>query len=153
MDNNIEELYKLHHTMVSWIGDMILRNEIRLRDVPADIRRSSEKIYICAFRASRSCSCNRFISDVQVLCDDITMLYDNDDEKKARLIALLSQYLQLSDYKGEERFESFKKNMDEKILRELCNYQHSHDKQFCTMLRKYKTDKGAAYTAKSKRTK
>ena len=81
------------------------------------------------------------------------MLYDTDDEKKARLVALLSKYLQLSDYKGAERFESFKKNMDEKTLRELCNYQHSHDEQVCTMLRKYKTDKGAAYTAKSKRTK
>lgn len=135
---NIEELYQ---DVVSWIGELILKDEIRLRDVPPDVRRSSDSIYISAFRTSRSCSCRRFISDVQVLCDDIIMLYDTDNQRKAQLIALLSDTLQLSDYKGDERFEAFKKDMDEKILRELHDYEYAHGKQLNALLREYQTEK------------
>lgn len=98
---NIEELYQ---DVVSWIGELILRDQIWLRDVPQKIRQSSATIYICAFRASRSGSCCKFLFDVQVLCDDIIMLYDTDNQRKAQLIALLSDTLQLSNYKGDERF-------------------------------------------------
>ena len=135
---NIEELYQ---DVVSWIGELILKDEIRLRDVPPDVRRSSDSIYISAFRTSRSCSCGRLISDVQVLCDDIIMLYDTDNQRKAQLIALLSDTLQLSDYKGDERFEAFKKDMDEKILRELHDYEYAHGKQLNALLREYQTEK------------
>lgn len=135
---NIAELYQ---DVVSWIGELILRDQIWLRDVPQKIRQSSATIYICAFRASRSGSCCKFLSDVQVLCDDIIMLYDTDNQRKAQLIALLSDTLQLSDYKGDERFEAFKKDMDEKILRELHDYEYAHGKQLNALLREYQTEK------------
>lgn len=137
---SIDELYR---DVVSWIRELILKDEIRLRDIPLDIRRSSDSIYVSAFRASRSCSCRRFISDVKVLCEDIVMLYDNDEGRKARLVALLSDTLQLSDYKGDERFESFKNDMDEKILRELHNYEYAHGKQLNALLGEYQAEKRA----------
>ena len=145
---NIDELYR---DVVSWIRELILKDEIRLRDVPPDVRRSSDSIYVYAFRASRSCSCRRFISDVKVLCEDIVMLYDNDERRKARLVALLSDTLQLSDYKGDECFETFKKDMDEKILRELHNYEYAHGKQLNALLREYQAEKGTERIAKSQR--
>lgn len=42
--NNIEELYRFHKNVVLWVEEMILRNELRLRDVPAEIRRTSKLI-------------------------------------------------------------------------------------------------------------
>lgn len=135
---NIAELYQ---DVVSWIGELILKDEIRLLDIPPDVRRSSDSIYISAFRTGRSCSCRRFISDVKVLCEDIVMLYDNDERRKTRLVALLSDILQLSDYKGDERFEAFKNDMDEKILRELHDYEYAHGKQLNALLREYQTEK------------
>lgn len=137
----MKSIEKMHRIMVEWIGEMILKDEIRLRDIPPDVRRSSNLIYISAFRASRNCSCNRFISDIQVLCQDIIMLYDTDHCRKAQLIALLSDTLQLSDYKGDERFESFKKDMDEQILRELQSYEHAHGKQLEALLGEYQAEK------------
>ncbi len=136
---NIDELYR---DVVSWIGELILKDQIWLRDVPQEIRQSSARIYICAFRASRSGSCCKFLSDVQVLCDDIIMLYDTDTKKKAQLITLLSDTLQLSNYKGDERFETFKKNMHEKLLHELHNYEYAHGKQLRAKIRKYQAEKG-----------
>lgn len=136
---NIDELYR---DVVSWIGKLILKDQIWLRDVPQEIRQSSATIYICAFRASRSGSCCKFLSDVQVLCDDIIMLYDTDTKKKAQLITLLSDTLQLSNYKGDKRFETFKKNMHEKLLHELHNYEYAHGEQLRAKIRKYQAEKG-----------
>ena len=137
---NVDEMYR---DVVSWIGELILNDEIRLRDVPFDVRRSSNTIYESAFRASRSCSCRRFISDVNVLCEDIVMLYDTDDRRKAQLVALLSDTLRLSNYKGDERFEVFKNDMDEKILRELHDYEYAHGKQLNSLLGEYQAEKRA----------
>lgn len=136
---NIDELYQ---DVVSWIGELIMKDQIWLRDVPQEIRQSSATIYIYAFRASRSGSCCKFLSDVQVLCDDIIMLYDTDTQKKAQLIALLSDTLQLSNYKGDERFKIFKNNMHEKLLRELHDYQYAHAKQLGALLEEYQSEKG-----------
>lgn len=142
MNNSVEELYKFHKNVVLWVEEMILKNELRLRDVPGEIRRTSKLIYIAAFRASRSVSCFRFISDLQVLCEDIALLPDTDKKRKSELIALLSDTLQLSDYKGDERFEAFKKDMDEDVLRELHSYEYAHGKQLQAMLREYRTKNG-----------
>lgn len=135
---DLKRIAELYRDVVSWIGKLILKDEIRLRDVPPDIRRSSNLIYISAFRASRSCSCNRFISDVKVLCEDIVTLYYTDDCRKAQLVAMLSDTLQLSDYKGDERFEAFKKDMDEIVLQELHNYEYAHAKQLGALIRAYR---------------
>ncbi len=135
---DLKRIAELYRDVVSWIGELILKDEIRLRDVPPDIRRSSDLIYISAFRASRSCSCNRFISDVKVLCEDIITLYYNDDCRKSRLVALLNDTLQLSDYKGDERFEAFKNDMDEIVMRELHDYKYVHAKQLGALIESYR---------------
>ena len=104
-----------------------------------------DKVYIIVYTLNRgdfNANSRRFISDVKVLCEDIVMLYDNDERRKARLVALLSDTLQLSDYKGDECFETFKKDMDEKILRELHNYEYAHGKQLNALLREYQAEKG-----------
>lgn len=137
MNSQLENCYR---TMLEWIRDMILKDEIRLRDVPPDVRRSSNSIYEAAFRAGRSCSCRRFVSDVKVLCGDIVTLYDTDDRRKAQLTALLSDTLQLSYYKGDEYFEDFKRDMDESVLRELHRYEYAHGKQLSTLFRKYQAE-------------
>lgn len=124
MNSQLENLYA---DVLEWIGDMILRGQIWLRDVPQNIRQSSQRIYICAFRADRSGSCYRFLSDVQVLCEDIILLYDNDNSQKAALIELLYDTLQLSDYKGNKRFEEFKKRIDKNLLQALRDYERYHD--------------------------
>lgn len=135
MNSQLENCYRV---MLDWIMDMILKDEIRLRDVPADVRISSNLIYVAAFRASRSCSCRRFVSDVKVLCGDIVTLYDTDDRRKAQLTALLSDTLQLSYYKGDEYFEDFKKDMDEQVLQELHRYGYAHRKNFNSLLGEYR---------------
>lgn len=149
---DLKSIAELYRDVLSWIEDLILKDEIRLRDVPPAVRRSSDMIYYSAFRASRSCSCNRFISDVKVLCEDIVMLYDTDDRRKAQLAALLSDTLQLSDYKGDERFEAFKNDMDEIVLRELHDYKYAHGEQLGALLGKYQTEKRTGRMAKGKRT-
>ncbi|MGN0552366.1 MAG: hypothetical protein ACI4I1_03210 [Oscillospiraceae bacterium] len=137
MNCSIEELCKFQQNVVSWIEELLLRDEIRLRDIPSDIRRVSDMIYISAFRTCRSGACNRFISNVNALCEDIKMLYDTDDHRKMQLIALLGSTLQLSDYKGDERFEAFKRDMDEAVLQQLHDYENAHGKQLEGMLREY----------------
>lgn len=137
MDKKIEELYNFRNNVVSWIGDMILEDGLRLRDIPSEIRKSSDLIYAYAFRASRNGTCPRFISDLNVLCEDIITLYDSDKKRKNELTAILSDTLQLNDYKGDKRFENYKEDMDENLLRELHNYERSHGKQLQALLGEY----------------
>lgn len=138
MNSQLENLYA---DVLEWIGDMILRGQIWLRDVPQNIRQSSQRIYICAFRADRSGSCYRFLSDVQVLCEDIILLYDNDNSQKAALIELLYDTLQLSDYKGNKRFEEFKKRIDKNLLQALRDYERYHDVRLWSAIERYTAEK------------
>lgn len=137
----VKSIENLHDDVVNWIGDMILRGQIWLRDVPQNIRQSSQRIYICAFRADRSGSCYRFLSDVQVLCEDIIMLYDNDNRQKAALIELLYDTLQLSDYKGNKRFEEFKKRIDKNLLQALRDYERYHEVRLWSAIGRYTAEK------------
>lgn len=137
MNKKIEELYNFRNNVVSWIGDMMLEDGLRLRDIPSEIRKSSDLIYVYAFRTSRNGTCPRFISDLNVLCEDIITLYDSDKKRKNELTAILSDTLQLNDYKGDKRFENFKEDMDENLLRELHNYERSHGKQLQALLGEY----------------
>lgn len=149
MNMNIENLCLFYNDVILWIGEMILNNGLRLRDIPPNIRKSSNSIYSFAFRMSRSGSCNRFTSDLQILCEDIISL-SNDYKRKAELIAFLSDTLQFNDYKGDKRFETFKKDMDETLLQELHDYKYAHGKQLQTMLRKYCDENGIKFTEKNK---
>lgn len=149
MNMNIENLCLFYNDVILWIGEMILNNGLRLRDIPPNIRKSSNSIYSFAFRMSRSGSCNRFTSDLQILCEDIISL-NNDYKRKAELIAFLSDTLQFNDYKGDKRFETFKKDMDETLLQELHDYKYAHGKQLQAMLRKYCDENGIKFTEKNK---
>ena len=142
MNSELQYLNDIHKNVVLWIEEMILRGDLRLSDIPQSIRLSDYHIYVAAFRASRSNRCYRFICDLNVLCDDIISLYDTDNKKKAKLVSLLSDTLRINDYKGEERFEDFKKSMSEVILRELSRYELAHDEVFRDMLRSYCNENG-----------
>lgn len=135
--------------VVQWIKDMILEGTIMLRDVPLPVRIASKGIYIAAFRADRNVSCKRYISDLSILCGDIHALNvgsfyeDSDKEIRDELIDLLGTYLSplYHNYTGDERFESFKEGINEGIMRELYDRQHTYGKHLQAMLRKYKDEK------------
>lgn len=48
--NNFEDLYSVYESTLQWIRNMLLCDEIRLKDIPQEIRVSSKSIYITAFR-------------------------------------------------------------------------------------------------------
>ena len=97
---------------------MLLCDEIRLKDIPYEVRTASSSLYIIAFRISNKVSCKRFIKDIQLLCQDIYKM-SNDNPIKTELVHTLSQYLSLNDYKGEKEFVDFQKNIYEEVLQEL----------------------------------
>lgn len=75
------------------------------------------------------------------MCEDIILLYDNDNSQKAALIELLYDTLQLSDYKGNKRFEEFKKRIDKNLLQALRDYERYHDVRLWSAIERYTAEK------------
>lgn len=107
-----------YESTLQWIKNMLLCDEIRLKDIPYEVRTASSSLYVIAFRISNKVSCKRFIKDIQLLCQDIYKM-SNDNPIKTELVHTLSQYLSLNDYKGEKEFVDFQKNIYEEVLQEL----------------------------------
>lgn len=119
LKNDYLNYYSQFHQNVShWLGEMLIHDEIRLKDIPHKIRTSDTLVYVSALRISSGVSCKRFIQDLTVLCDDINML-ENEHFCKIRLIETLSDNLHLNDYKGDKEFEYFKQSLSENLLRKL----------------------------------
>ena len=108
----------IYRMTLHWIQDMILYGKIRLTDIPQEIRIASKGIYVTAFRVSNKISCERYVEDLQILCNDLSAL-KSDDPSRTDLVRLLSGYLTINDHKKEDGFLDFQKNIHEEILREL----------------------------------
>lgn len=118
---SITELENAHDDMERWLSDMLLDDEIRLKDIPYTMRIMSDALYVTAFRISNSISCRRFVQDLQVLCKDLYMMASGT--KKEYLIGTLSTALSINDHKGEEEFVYFENNIYESVLQDLRRYE------------------------------
>ncbi|MDO5399179.1 MAG: hypothetical protein Q4G33_14775 [bacterium] len=118
---SIKELEDAHDDMERWLSDMLLDDEIRLKDIPRTMRIASDVLYVTAFRISNSISCRRFVQDLQVLCKDLYMMASGT--KKEYLIDTLSTALSINDHKGEEEFVYFKNNIYESVLQDLRRHE------------------------------
>ncbi len=113
-----------HESTLQWIENMLLCDEIRLKDIPYEIRTASSSVYVMAFRISNKVSCKRFVNDMQLLCQDIYKMSDKNPMKQ-ELVHTLSQYLSLNDHKGEDIFVDFQENIYEEVLQELRKHDLS----------------------------
>lgn len=89
----------LYNSALQWIQNMLLYDEIRLKDIPFEIRSSDRGIYITALRISNKLSCNRYIRDLNILCNDILVLGKSYPYHSC-LIDVLNTYLSINDHLG-----------------------------------------------------
>ena len=61
-----------YESTLQWVKNMLLCDEIRLKDIPYEVRTASSSLYVIAFRISNKVSCKRFIKDIQLLCQVFT---------------------------------------------------------------------------------
>lgn len=116
----LDKFDKFRTAALQWLFNMLLYNKIALQDIPRDIRVSDTIIYIGALRISsrKPTSCERFIKDMNTLCEDICSL-GSDDTSKAALVETFSRYLNLNEHKGDKVFVNFEENLCEEILCEM----------------------------------
>lgn len=121
----LDKFGKFCDDTLQWLEHMLLYNEIELQSIPRSIRASSRSVYIMAFRISsrKPTPCERFIKDMNTLCEDICSL-DSDDTDKDDLVKTFSTYLNMNEHKEDEIFVNFEKNLCEEILWEM----RKHDK-------------------------
>lgn len=125
---------------LQWISDMLLSDEIRLCDIPADVRTASTSPYIAAFRISDGLSCKRFVRDLQLLCKDIYSM-SGENPMKAELVDLLSKHLSLNNHKGDADFVNFTSNIYEEVLRELRKHDETVRETLLGAVAAYKSRK------------
>lgn len=104
---------------------------LRLKEIPQEIRFSNNIIYITALRISNGISVNRLIEDLEVLCGDICSLNEKN-RCSEKLLRIFSAYLNINNYKEEERFVSFQNNICKEIL---CALQRSNKSITMNILR------------------
>ena len=110
--------------VTKWIMHLLVRDEMRLKDIPFEIRVTDDSIYTAAFRISSISSCVRFVQDLTVLCNDIYQL-DFDPRHanfKNALLRVLSDQLCLNDHKGAEELGYFLESVPTKVLQQLRDY-------------------------------
>lgn len=127
----IDNYYDLYQNALHWIKSMLLYDKIRLKEIPQEIRFSNNIIYITALRISNGISVNRLIEDLEVLCGDICSLNEKN-RCSEKLLRIFSAYLNINNYKEEERFVSFQNNICKEIL---CALQRSNKSITMNILR------------------
>lgn len=108
---------------LQWIKNMLLCDEVRLKDIPQEIRSSSSSIYAVAFRMSNTISCKRLVKDLTILCQDIQAAESR--EQKDCLVRTLADYMSINDHKQEAEFIEFQENIYEDVLSELRRSQNA----------------------------
>ncbi|MCL2053164.1 MAG: hypothetical protein FWG90_01820 [Oscillospiraceae bacterium] len=108
----------LYQQAMDFIIEMLLHDELRLKDIPTDLRVTAPSVYTTALRISRGISCRRYVKDITILCDDILILSKNFEYRK-RLLEKLEHSLTLHNYEKDEYFVSYKEDIPKEILSEL----------------------------------
>lgn len=107
----------LSFSILKWLETMVLNDRILLQDIPQSIRLADgSALYTYALRLSsrKDLPCERFIRDLNTLCEDILSLDDNS----RRIIGLIDRlfgYLSINEHEGEQRFINYKHNLNERI--------------------------------------
>lgn len=99
-----------------WVENMLLCNEIRIKDVPRRLRIEMPTLYITAFRISRDISVHRYVGDMQVLYTDILC---SESPEREELLKRMNNSLNWLECNSEEDFHAFQKDMDKEILQEV----------------------------------
>ena len=133
-EKEVLQLMCFQKSTLQWIQNMLLSDEMRLKDIPPEIRTSSNSIYITALRIGRSTSCRRYVKELQMLCQDIHLMGD-DNPIKDRLLRTLSDALNLHGYQEDKDFVDFQNNIYENVLRELQTKRRSIQRNLNDQLR------------------
>lgn len=137
-------LNKFRDTTLQMLDHMLLWNEIRLQSIPREIRLDDEYngcLYYSAFRLSSRANfpCERFVDDLNTLCDDILSL-DNDDYTVESLASVLSNYLNNNEHEEDEEFVTFKKNLSKDVLRKVLECRYSSEETIKQQLKSFGTE-------------
>lgn len=131
----LEKYYKWHEKALHFINHMLLYDRIKLEEIPQSMRVIDKSLYITALRVGNATSCKQFIDALSILCMDICYLDKNDKQRK-ELIRLFSDYLNINDYKEEDCFVNFQKNICSEIL---CEMQRNDETDSANIIQQLKT--------------
>ena len=131
----LDTYYKSHEAAVQFIQNMLFYNRARLAEIPFHTRKLDVGIYTIALRISRGISCERFVEDLAVLADDIEQL-DNSSREKHMLLSQLDSSLSINNYKKNEVFINFERNISPKVLCELLRSRGATEEIIRAELRK-----------------
>lgn len=129
--------------MLIWVRELIAQNIIFLSDIPRSFRQAHSSVYVNAFRRSDSRgTVKRFITDLNVLCDDIMLLHVDDNTEYAdELLRVLENALEINNVSGDDDFENYKRNLDEKLLQKLQDFRERNRSGLSAQLGKYFAEK------------
>ena len=133
--------FMFHQNVSKWIKSMLTLNEMRLKDIPRDVRIYDSGVYTAAFRMSSTSgtSCKRFVQDLEILLNDICC-EGSESIVKDDLIGVLYSALYFNDHREEKELEYFLETIPETILQKLrVNDEKSGNFEFGEMFRKLKT--------------
>jgi hypothetical protein len=101
--------------------DMILDDRLSLAEIPQIVRvESFGRLYVAAIRIARDMkNCERYIEALSLLCDDIEAA---SPKSREILISILNDYVDLSPFKEDKRFEAFRLSVKKDLLQDLFNY-------------------------------
>ena len=89
---------------------MLLYSKIKLSSIPRSQRIANHSIYIMSFRAANDKhNCEEYIDTLRILYNDIKTC--NDDISKKSLSNIFSNYLECNRFRGDEKFENYKKSI------------------------------------------
>lgn len=129
--------------MLIWVRELIAQNIIFLSDIPRSFRQAHSSVYVNAFRRSDSRgTVKRFITDLNVLCDDIMLLHVDDNTEYAdELLRVLENALEINNVSGDDDFENYKRNLDEKLLQKLQDFRERNRLGLSAQMGKYFAEK------------
>ena len=116
-----------------WIENMLLCDEIRIKDFPQLLRIEMPTLYISTFRISRNISISRYVSDMKILYKDIIC---SKSLKHEELLKRMNDALDWLEFNSEKDFHAFKKDMDKKILQEVYHSRKTYADNIKHKLRK-----------------
>lgn len=97
--------YLMEQELYRFIGNLLLRQKIRLSDVPPSFRVLSKCIYLNAFRVDQNVSKEQYLEDLEILKKDIQNAKQEDQPYMRQLyekeMAFCETYVDLSENSGD----------------------------------------------------